>query len=244
MDGVTAPTAPGRALALAPWVLAVLGMVSLVGYGIAQYPSMPAQLPTHVDAAGRADAWQDKSHAVVFGPLLIGIAIVAGLGVVAAVLPAIMKAPKDASEWAHFRTAVMRRALTGMLGFITAALVVLFAYISLSTWAARSETHNWPIAVFFLVVLASFWPLIRVNAWAERAAGAAGVRRTADDIADDARWTPSGLYHGYKGDPLFVPKPAGYGAGVTLNVGHPAAKYLLIGLAVLMALPLALMFLL
>lgn len=241
---MTTPQAPGRALALAPWVLAAVGLALLVGYGIVSYPSMPSQLPTHFDGSGQADAWRDKSYAIVFGPLLIGIAIVAGIAVLTAVLPAILRAPKDASEWSHFRTSVLRRAATAMLGMIMTAVVGLFGYISLVTWSGQSHISMWPVVAFVLLVFASLWPLTRVTPWAERAAGPAGVRRTAEDIADDARWTPTGMYRGQADDPLLVPKRPGYGIGGTLNVNHPSAKFLLFGLALVMAAPLALIFVL
>jgi uncharacterized membrane protein len=78
-------------------VVLVLAIAAVWGIAIAAWPELPARVPIHFDALGRADGWVDKSAFAWFG--LPALATVVGI-VVGLLLPRWMVAMARAnSKW-------------------------------------------------------------------------------------------------------------------------------------------------
>jgi hypothetical protein len=62
-----------------PWLAAMAVLVSPALYLAAIWHTIPVRFPIHLDFAGNANGWSERTIRGVFGPLLIGVVIVAAL---------------------------------------------------------------------------------------------------------------------------------------------------------------------
>ncbi|WP_295015969.1 hypothetical protein [uncultured Micrococcus sp.] len=71
-----------------------------------------------------------------------------------------------------------------------------------------------------------------IIAWQQRVmrarAAETGVRPTAEEEAEDARWTAAGLMKDPEDARVMVPKRPGYGVGTTVNVGSRGGQALVL----------------
>ena len=134
-------------------LIALIGMLSLLGLLINAYPSLPDTIPTHFDASGTPDDTGSKAILFVLG----GVALV--LYTLISVLsrfPQIYNYPfpiEAGTEAQHFAAA------RGMLIRLKAMIVCMFAYICYATIETAHGRMNglglWFIPLMLLLIFGS-----------------------------------------------------------------------------------------
>lgn len=214
---------------------ALVVLAAAAAIGAALYDSLPATIAVHWNASGQADRFAEKSFWSVFGPILIGagvLVLIIGIALVVRNVPW-RRGSGDRPEVAERIAALQAHLTQSLLGWI--AFVVSAAISSLSVlgrWHAESSAPNAGIAVIVVGLLVVIFVVIAayavrltsgtraIRASVEVSAGGAGAARDTVDPRDDDRHWKGGLIYVNAGDPaVFVPKR--FGAGVTVNLGHP-----------------------
>lgn len=182
-------------------------LLSAVGYLLSQYDALPARYPVHWGVAGRADRFVEKSLGAVLLPGLVGLAVLALLAFNAWQVEQSKRGSAKSARW----------------------MVAL----------------EWAVAMLFVVVvlLPALPPLGQKGTLALILAPAAGVAAVAIGVSRESWKAPSapaecwrlGVFYYNPADPdIMVPKRTGL--GYTLNFGHRASWWILIGLAASIAL--------
>lgn len=225
------------------WYLAATVLLAIAtGIGVAAYPALPDPLPIHWDLNGVANGFAGKSVWSAFGVVLVGLGVVAllfALSFLVRVAPP-RRMASDSPTLATRRAEVQQHLLGGLLGQVTVITSALLAGLTVAGWLAPTSALL-PIVsvVLFLVLLAlaiaayfvgyrrAMVPRTEVPGSAELQHPAA----SAVDAPDDDRYWKAGLVYVNRRDPaLLVPKR--FGAGWTINVGHPAG--MAIGVVILL----------
>lgn len=239
----------GRWRAWIAFSLAVAVLAGFFAYGAFLYESMPRILPTHYGFSGEADAWGEKSFGSVFGALMVGMGMTALMAFLAALVPAMSPPEPSRSPWRRIQREGGHRATVALLGVTSLLTAILMGAVSLPTWRGQ-DTFNpaVPIVVCVALLGAAFPVFAGYGRWTRRRAAAEGVAPSAEETAEDGLWLPGGLYNDPATPEVMVPKRAGHGYGLTVNVGHrkgrtAVAVFLLpvVGLPLLLGIAVALL---
>lgn len=243
----------GRWQAWAPWLagLAVITL-GLVWAGMT-LPTLPGQMPTGFGPGGEVRGWEDTSFGTAATSLIIGAGETLLLGLIAAMVPLLDSSnPAKRSLWGHFQVEGSHRAVRSVLGWATLVLNLMFVYLTNQSWSYARQAADgstaappmWPLILFILGIFVAMVPPFRRWArWSRRTAARHGIHPTPQEEAEEKRWLPGGILNDPTEPKLFVPKREGYGVGLTLNVGHPKGKAVVVVFLLVILLPLALMLL-
>lgn len=191
-----------------PWMILAAGSAVLA----ALYPSFPDRFATHYNALGQPDAWSEKSPAVVFLPIFIGIFVAAVFEVVGRIAR-----PRVEQPWADRLAQLQLEVLRGVSAVMALFLVTVACSLPL---AKNVDFVLGPLALTLLSAVA--YPVYRFRSFAremERAGALpAGYRGLTYNNPDDPR--------------IWVPKLTGN--GYTINFAHRKAW---LYMALLLALP-------
>jgi uncharacterized membrane protein len=124
------------------WLLASLIVIcATAAVGVAVYPTLPAVIPTHWDAAGQVDATSPKSVWSVFTLTLVALGVVLGLYVLSWLVRVSPGRPvaSDTPERTAARTDAQRHLGTTGLGVISLALALGMGVTALASWLAPSS---------------------------------------------------------------------------------------------------------
>ncbi|MDY6054415.1 DUF1648 domain-containing protein [Micrococcus sp.] len=200
-------------------------------------PTLHEQIPTHWDAAGRPDAWEPTNLGTAAAVPLIGLGMTVVLTGVLALIRRFVAAygPADPSTWRRFQAEGTARAVTLLLGWICLGTALFGVEATWSVPADGAGTGRWwamPLLITLVTAVALFGlgPLTagQHRRMAERAR-AAGIHPTAEEEAEDARWTATGLLDDPSVPEVLVSKRPGYGMGLTINVGTRVGRVLVVG---------------
>lgn len=126
----------------------------------------------------------------------------------------------------------MRRGIVAGLGWLCVLLVPLTAPMTAEVLSAGVWTMPWwamPLALTLL--MAGLLPVLRAASirgtrWADDVAERLGHRPSPEELAEERRWTPTGLKNDPEDPALFPAKRPGPGTGVTINLANPAGRWL------------------
>lgn len=228
---------PGPAIG---WYLAgVVVLMATIVIGAAAYDHLPDPLPVHWNADGVADRFAAKGIWSVFGPVILGLVMVAFFFVLAALMrrwpirSAASDSPEASARIAHEQT----RLLQGLLGQISFAIALTFSLIAVVSWL----TPGTPAIILFTVLL----PLVLIvvvllvfvvryrRAMAAARSGATPSDSPVREAPDDDRFWKAGSIYVNRSDPAFI-VPKRFGVGWTVNLGHPAG--IIVGVVILVLL--------
>lgn len=233
----------GRAASWWPFLLTLVVVAAVAGYGLAIYERIPDPVPLHFGADGEATRWGEKTPGNVFMLLIVTTVSMWLVPVLAAILPAFMTVPDDASAWTRLRIEGSLRGTRAGLGWVCALVALLVGWISIATWQAPEFLSPWPAAVFVLGIFLVLWLAYRRwSRWARRTAEVHGIHPTEEEAAEDRLWLPLGLYHDPDDPRVLVPKREGYGVGTTVNVGSRGGKIAVALFAAVVVVPVVLVF--
>jgi uncharacterized membrane protein len=226
-----APVPVGWAVTCAVLIACAVAVLAVL------YPHLPSNLPTHWGLDGVADRYAPKSVWTVFGSLIVGTVVVAGLfalSFLGRVIP-IRRLPGVDAEANARRDHEMRAAMSSLIGRIMFVITLVF------TWAAIAPrlipdtgiTLTGTLVAVLLIVVIVVLFVVRWRRLMRGDAAAIATERAVDaavDAPDDDRYWKAGIFYVNGDDPsLFVQRR--FGVGWTVNLGHPAG--VIIGVAVL-----------
>jgi len=232
----------GRWHAWLPFVLAAAVLAGFAVHGASLYGSMPRILPTHYGFSGEADAWGEKSFGTVFGTLAVGVGTTALMAFLTALVPAMSPAEPSPSAWRRIQREGAERGAVALLGVTSLLTALLTGTASLPTWRGDDTFNPAGTIVLCLALLGAAFPVFAgYGRWASRRAEAAGVTPSAEEAAEDRLWLPGGIYNDPATPEVMVPKRAGHGYGLTVNVGHRKGRSVVaVFLVLVVGLPLGL----
>lgn len=243
----------GRRQAWAPWFIGLGVIVVGLVWSWMTLPTLPDQMPTGFGPGGEVRGWEDTSFGTAATSLIIGAGETLLLGLIAAMVPMFDSTdPAKRSLWGHFQAEGSHRAVQSVLGWATLVLNLMFVYLTNQSWSYARQAADgstaapsmWPILLFILGIFVAMVPPFRRWArWSRRTAVEHGIHPTPQEEAEEKRWLPGGILNDPTEPKLFVPKREGYGVGLTLNVGHPKGKAVVVVFLLVILLPLALMLL-
>jgi uncharacterized membrane protein len=236
---ITPADRPRTAPALGWYVAGIVVLMAAIVIGAAIYDSLPDPLPVHWNASGVPDRFAAKGLWSVFGPILLGIGLVALLFVLAVFMPrwptraVASDSPDVSARLAHAQGTLMQ----GLLGQIAFLIALEFAWVAVVGWLAPSSpalvvmsTLILPLLLFGVILLfivryrratvaarAGVPVAAAMSGGAESGAVAASTVEAPDD---DRLWKAGSIYVNRADPALFVPKR--FGVGWTVNLGHPA----------------------
>ena len=231
---VTSADRPRIAPALGWYVAGIVVLMAAIVIGAAIYDSLPNPIPVHWDANGVADRFAAKDIWSVFGPILLGIVVVAFLFLLAVLMPRwpVRAVASDTPQVSARIATAQLLLMQGLLGQIALLIALEFACLAVVGWLApQSPTAILVSTLVLPLVLLAVVVLFAVRYRRETIAARAGVpvsagragepdgsRAEAPD--DDHVWKAGTLYVNRADPALFVPKR--FGVGWTVNMGHPA----------------------
>ncbi len=228
---ITAPPRERSAPALAWYVGGTVVLMAAVVVGALVYDTLPDPVPVHWNAGGVANGYAPKGIWSVFGPVLLGFAMIVLLYLLAIAIrrTPVRSVASDTPDTAARIAIAQGSLMQGLLGQIAFLLSLEFAAIAITSWLAPgSQTlilvSTIVLPALLLAVVLVF--LLRYRSASMRAragdatAGASGTRRTADAPDDDRYWKAGSIYVNRSDPALMVPKR--FGVGWTINMGHPA----------------------
>lgn len=197
--------------------------------GIVLYPSLPSRLPTHWGLDGQPDTYAGKDVWTVFGPLIIGTVVVAGLfalSFLGRIVPIRALPAADAATNAR-REHDMRAAMSSLLGRLMFLIALEFTWATLAPRLLRATTGVHLVGALGVVVLILAIIVLFIVRWRRlmvgdaRLVAAEHAARATVDTPDDDRFWKAGLLYLNRDDPaLFVQRR--FGVGWTVNLGRPA----------------------
>jgi uncharacterized membrane protein len=242
-EGVTTRVASLRPRPAGPlipswWELVPLTVIALTVILLAlRYPTAPAVVPTHFDPTGHADGFASKSIWSYFNIVGVQLGVWVILTLFGVGLSRSRVAPSAGATGASYRLIWAR------LVFVikTGTLIELCIADLLPTSTQEPGALAGPLAVLPIALLVTILALTLTLALRYGQSGWRQRRRTESpmtargDTTPDSAWK-GGLFYYNPDDPaLFVEKRSGL--GWTVNLGHPQARLILIGLLVLSLLP-------
>lgn len=225
-------------------------IVIAVGFviGAIKYPQLPSRFAVHYNLAGQANGWADKSIFSAFGPLLIGVVLTVLMSLVLWSLnrAAVHIDPADSDEdIAHKRT--FQNRLIALVWLLIAFVDLAMLFVSITTWQVWQQTTQ-AVSLGALIPLIGclvFVVIIILLAVSHRrrhdkttvAKTAIGGKATTGYVhRDDDRFWRGGAFYFNKNDPAFL-VPKRFGIGWTLNMAHPLAWVIIIGLVICVVIP-------
>jgi hypothetical protein len=233
------------------WTLQAGPFAALAGAALylrSRWAELPERFPIHWGFDGRPNGWAYRSLAGVFGPLIIGAVIAAGMALVAW----LRQRQARTAGYAHALVAAERRFRRAMLWAMLASeylLVLVSIRVSLLPLeaAAPGGTAGPPRIAPFVALILIF--VVTVTIILARIGRGARLEATRDGVANQqsggvplGRRSPescwkAGIFYVNPDDPaIFVEKR--FGIGYTLNFGHPLS-WLILGLSILAPLAVA-----
>lgn len=195
------------------------------------YTRLPAQVPVHWDAAGRADDWAARGLTSVFFVPALGLYMQLFFFVIKHDLAGAKMTLPDAHAEEYLRGKEQYLlANLRVIDWVRAGLAVLFALISLmaitTALPAFARYDLWlnaavgaTAAVMIAGIFYFLYRMMRVNADLGARFGEDYVLRASDE----QHWRHGGLtYHNPEDPSLVVEKLVGL--GYTINTAHPAAR--------------------
>jgi uncharacterized membrane protein len=211
------------------WLFGLLPTVAVVGATASllamRWQTIPNRFPIHWGITGRPDGWAHRSYGIIFGPLVLTLAIVAGCGLMGELIARSSSASVGRTK--TIRTT--RNILVACSWFVT----LLFCAISLLP-LARNPTNLIPL----LLVCTVAFSLGLVGYVAYRARRAEQTISSSDRSMEGRFWKAGFIYFNPEDAALVVPKR--HGLGFTLNFGKPVC-WLILALILLFPLILPLM---
>ena len=248
--GVTSNAMPEADSAVAPmplpggWLMQAGPFLLLAATGFwlrSNWDQIPERFPVHWGFDGRPNGWATRSVAGVYGPLVMGFAVCAGLFLLnygIAAMTRRIRLSAGPGEMEHRFRHLMLCILVALEYFIA----LLFSWIGL--FALRAG-KSMPSPALLLTVSVGFFVLIlfilvRIGQGGSRLAAAGGGEPVPiGDGTLDRHWK-AGLFYVNRDDPaVFVEKR--FGIGYTMNFARPLSWIILI---LLVGIPLALVFVL
>ncbi|CAM3306481.1 hypothetical protein PSET11_03225 [Arthrobacter ulcerisalmonis] len=224
----------GRTVLWLPFLAAILVLSGYAAYGATLYDGLPAVLPTHWGADGTPDAWSGKSFGTVFMLLLTAAGVTVLMALIGALVTKLSVVAAGASDWERFRHEGTIRGTLAVLGFCALVFSIMFGQLSVAGWTQPEQFSGWPVVVGILALLAALAGAFAVaQRWSRAAAGRAGIAPTSAERAEDDKWIAGILYNDPADPHLWVPKRAGPGLGLTINVGHRKGRVAVIVFLVL-----------
>ena len=221
-------------------VTAALGL-ALIAWALLALPGLPEQIPTHWGPNGSPDAWAGTSFGTVAQGALIGLGGTAGLAAVAALVPALSPAPHDRSGWARVRGDGLHFGMVSALGWIS--LLILLAAAPTTVHVLLGRTAGlpwWLMPLVFTVLMVGVFAALPLSMrhwhrWSEDVATELGHHASAQERAEEERWTATGMMNDPDEPNIVVNKREGYGVGTTVNIGSPGGRRLYRGFVLVFA---------
>lgn len=233
----------GAAGLLGPFLL--LG--AMAAYLAWRWQEIPDRFISHWDDRWQPNGWMDKSVPVLFGPLVTGALLCAGLALLAWGLMRWSRRVHSTGPSARAETS-RRRAVAGLVLAMSYLMALVFGAIGLVPFlqtpaAARAFTVALLAgAVIVPVVLLVAWFLRhgkQFTASARQEEASVPAEAPIGDRTPDACWK-AGLFYYNPDDPALLVEKR-FGIGYTFNFARPAAWWLLAALLLLPLVPLLVM---
>ncbi|HKV05468.1 MAG TPA: DUF5808 domain-containing protein [Candidatus Acidoferrales bacterium] len=225
-----APLSPRRTQLPGGWILQLgpFGILLVTaGYLRMHWDEIPARFPVHWGIDGMPNGWALRTPAGVYGPLVLGAFVVAGISLLAYGISHMARRVIPTGWAAGSMDPAQRIALILMaIEFFIAAISSLVALLPFT-----GNPGVVPIVILALVILLS---AILLRGWLRRAP--ASLEETAGDGMPDACWKLGLFYYNPDDSALFVEKRVGI--GYTVNFGH-ASAWIITALILLLPLSLA-----
>lgn len=237
----TAPPHPEIQVApapvLLPWLVIALSLVAgtaLIASAASHYDELPARIPIHFDASGKADGFTAKSPGAVFAlpamTALMGL-FTGGLALlIARVRPALRAKDGGTSIQAQTRfRAATSRFLSGTAILVVALLASLSAFSLRVARGLAPGLPSWALLEVLALVVWVFAGVIylftRYGQGGSKLEGATSAPLT-DGLGDNRHWRLGVLYVN-RDDPSWLVEKR-FGLGYTINFGNPWALVALI----------------
>jgi uncharacterized membrane protein len=197
------------------WYAASLAVIAAsIVAALAQYPSLPAVVPTHFGINMEPDAWSPKSLGLVLAVPLVNLGTLplmfaTGVAVVRAKLQ--IDPQRPALSFAQHR--VYRRLMGHALGFLTLALAVMMALVGLPIVFPGFKAPFWLLLLLALLPIAA---LIAVVVYAgqggcklkpklaEEGEPAPAGKSSVPGRGDDRHWALGMFYHNREDPAILV----------------------------------------
>lgn len=204
------------------YVASVAILLVTAAVGAARYDDLPGRIPTHFSGWSTPDQYGSTSVLTVFGPLLIGLAVVVVmLGIIAVSYASPVRQYPDGDAGAgRVRALRMRELAARTIGLLCLLCNLIICGACVAIWF---DVTSWALPPVLIVPLALMgvtivWVVIagmRLQTDTSPAAGDA----VGPQSPDDDRYWKAGLFYVNRDDPaLFVPKRQGI--GWTVNLAH------------------------
>ncbi len=207
------------------YVASVAILLVTAAVGAARYDDLPDRIPTHFSGWSTPDQYGATSVLTVFGPLLIGLGVVAlMLGIIGASYASPVRQYPDGDPDAGRARALRTRELAARtIGLLCLLGNLIICGASVAIWF---DVTAWALPLVLIVPLALMtatvvWVVIagiRLQKGRPPAPESAGDA-VGPQSPDDDRYWKAGLFYVNRDDPaLFVPKRQGI--GWTVNLAH------------------------
>jgi uncharacterized membrane protein len=212
-------------------------IIATFAVGLILYPSMPDQVPMHMDLTGAVTDWTAKSTAIIVFPVLVQVVILASMvlahwGITHSKKASSPSAPVS-SAYAYGLYAHAQSVLLVVLG-----VVINLAMVCIPLSFAGIMTLPVAALVVTLVAMVSAVASMVMGLVYGQAGSriVARVEAAADMPADDdSHWAAGVLYVNRDEPALFLPER--FGMGWTVNLARPAVWAIIAGfVAVIVAL--------
>jgi len=232
--------APRAARLPGGWTAQVGPFAILAGVGIylrSRWDDIPTRFPVHWGIDGQPNGWSARTVAGVYGPLLLGTAIIALIAISSFAISRLRGSTRSvgtssvASEFAH-RISIFLL----IVEYFLAAIFSLVGFLPL--------TGSPGVMPVLIVTGAFLLALIFLMAWSAKAQGQGTTRGPApiampsESSVPEKHWKLGIFYFNKDDSALLVEKR--FGVGYTLNFAHPSAW---ICMAVVLLLPVAILLL-
>ena len=143
------------------------------------------------------------------------------LALVTAAVSKMDQPDKDASLWKLYGREAVIRGTVAAMGGTSILLAVLFGFLAAAGWVNPDRVPLWPAIVLTALILAVI-PVSYAAAsrWAHRTAHHQGIRPTEAEEQESRLWVAGIIYNNPEDPQLLVPRRAGTGLGLTVNVGN------------------------
>jgi uncharacterized membrane protein len=239
-----------RPKAWIPFIITAALGVALLVWVLLALPDLPEQVPTHWGPDGTPEEWSATSFGTVAMGPLIGLGTAAMMAGVAALLPAMTPGlpPDGRSDWARVRGHGVHFGMISALGWICLLVMLMTALPTAEILLGALDGLPWwalPLTMTVLmpgIFAALSGSMRRWHRWAEDTSTAFGFHASAEERAEEERWTATGLMNDPDEPSIMVSRREGYGVGATVNIGSPGGRLLYRGFLLLFAVGLPLLF--
>ncbi|MEH7385313.1 DUF5808 domain-containing protein [Bacillus sp. JJ1521] len=215
-----------------PWYVFLVPMlitVGMIGYTIAQYDLLPAQIPTHWGANGEADAFTEKTPISAISSLLMLLVMQAMfLTIVVSTKISGIKLSATATNASQIRQLTLRKYTSWLLFLTTILLTGMFSFFQLRTIHPDivDGTIVMAVPLIFLIVTLASTIVFAIKVGRSDKLNIDETTTGIRDYDDDSHWV-GGLFYVNRNDPsIFVEKR--FGVGMTINFGNPIGYLIII----------------